>query len=219
MLIAFFSENENEEKLKLSLHENCQTFCAVLIFWFSFLFANSTFQCVRNLLTFVRAFPAEEFYVFRLVLSFLRFFGIYSQSNKKMKLFPPFVYFYVHNTRSVIFWFGILALGNWNRNTQKYIQNTEKRREENPNDLLELISFLSRKQVSVSLLTLNSLLSLIRSCARVMSPIFGRPSNAILSFSVKSSGALASASVIAFANSSSWYMCMCVRMFVCLCMY
>lgn len=55
------------------------------------------------------------------------------------------------------------------------------------------------------LLTLNSLLSLMRSCARVMSPIFGRPSNAILSFSVKSSGALASASVIAFANSSSLY--------------
>lgn len=52
-------------------------------------------------------------------------------------------------------------------------------------------------------LTLNSLLSLIRSCARMISPIFGRPSNAILSLSVKSSGAFASASVIAFANSSS----------------
>lgn len=50
--------------------------------------------------------------------------------------------------------------------------------------------------------TLNSLLSLIRNCARTISPDFGRPNNAILSCSVKSSGALASASVTAFANSS-----------------
>lgn len=52
-------------------------------------------------------------------------------------------------------------------------------------------------------LTLNSLLSFILSCARVMSPAFGRPRRAILSCSVKSSGAFASASVIAFASSSS----------------
>lgn len=50
--------------------------------------------------------------------------------------------------------------------------------------------------------TLNSLLSLIRNCALTISPDFGRPSNAILSWSVKSSGALASASVTALANSS-----------------
>lgn len=57
--------------------------------------------------------------------------------------------------------------------------------------------------ICVKELTLNSLLSLIRSCARTTSPAFGRPSSAILSCSVKSSGALASASAIAFANSSS----------------
>lgn len=52
-------------------------------------------------------------------------------------------------------------------------------------------------------LTLNSFDSLIRSCARTVSPFFGRPSNAILSSSVRSSGAFASASWICWAISSS----------------
>lgn len=43
----------------------------------------------------------------------------------------------------------------------------------------------------------------MRSCARTTSPALGRPSSANLSCSVRSSGAFASASVIAFANSSS----------------
>lgn len=43
----------------------------------------------------------------------------------------------------------------------------------------------------------------MRNCARTTSPAFGRPSNAILSCSVRSSGAFDSATVIACANSSS----------------
>lgn len=52
-------------------------------------------------------------------------------------------------------------------------------------------------------LTLNSLDSLMRSCARITSPFFGLPSSTILSSSVRSSGALASASWICCAIWSS----------------
>jgi hypothetical protein len=52
-------------------------------------------------------------------------------------------------------------------------------------------------------LTLNSLLSFILNCALTTSPFLGRPSSAILSCSVRSSGAFDSASIIRLANSSS----------------
>lgn len=68
------------------------------------------------------------------------------------------------------------------------------------------ITFIKKKKIgqnnNITQFTLNSLLSFILSCALILSPDFGRPSNAILSSSVKSSGAFASAAVTAFANSS-----------------